>query len=299
MSVIQSSLFTLLDASKIDVSKSINVASVPQRSLFRYPGGKTWLVPYIRSWMMTLQSRTTSFIELFAGGGIVSLTVAAEGLAEQVILVELDDDVAAVWLTSLNDQRDWLAQQIIEFEMTPENVDKVLSHHPTSIHEQAFQTILRNRVNHGGILAMGAGRIKYGENGKGLRSRWYPLTLKRRIFDISNLTNLTFIHGDAFTVLSQYQTHPNAVFFIDPPYTASTKKAGTRLYRHAQIDHERLFEQAAKITGDFLMTYDNDDVVRLLAKRYGFDCEAIAMKNTHHAQMNELLISKNLEWLRQ
>ena len=116
MSVIQSSLFTLLDASKIDVSKSINVASVPQRSLFRYPGGKTWLVPYIRSWMMTLQSRTTSFIELFAGGGIVSLTVAAEGLAEQVILVELDDDVAAVWLTSLNDQRDWLAQQIIEFE---------------------------------------------------------------------------------------------------------------------------------------------------------------------------------------
>ena len=115
MSVIQSSLFTLLDASKIDVSKSINVASVPQRSLFRYPGGKTWLVPYIRSWMMTLQSRTTSFIELFAGGGIVSLTVAAEGLAEQVILVELDDDVAAVWLTSLNDQRDWLAQQIIEF----------------------------------------------------------------------------------------------------------------------------------------------------------------------------------------
>lgn len=26
----------------------VNVASVPQRSPFRYPGGKTWLVPHIR-----------------------------------------------------------------------------------------------------------------------------------------------------------------------------------------------------------------------------------------------------------
>jgi len=25
-------------------------SSVPQRSPFRYPGGKTWLVPYIRDW---------------------------------------------------------------------------------------------------------------------------------------------------------------------------------------------------------------------------------------------------------
>ena len=26
----------------------INVASVPHRSPFRYPGGKTWLVPHVR-----------------------------------------------------------------------------------------------------------------------------------------------------------------------------------------------------------------------------------------------------------
>lgn len=28
--------------------KVVNVASVPQRSPFRYPGGKTWLVPVVR-----------------------------------------------------------------------------------------------------------------------------------------------------------------------------------------------------------------------------------------------------------
>jgi DNA adenine methylase len=29
-------------------NKIVNVASVPQRSPFRYPGGKTWLVPIVR-----------------------------------------------------------------------------------------------------------------------------------------------------------------------------------------------------------------------------------------------------------
>jgi len=33
------------------VQKPVNVASVPQRSPFRYPGGKTWFVPTFRRWM--------------------------------------------------------------------------------------------------------------------------------------------------------------------------------------------------------------------------------------------------------
>src|SRR5579863_7878256 len=88
----------------------VNVAQVPQRSPFRYPGGKTWLVPHIRTWMRSLKARPAVFIEPFAGGGIVSLTVAFEGLADHVVMVELDKDVAAVWKTMLSDQNDWLAE---------------------------------------------------------------------------------------------------------------------------------------------------------------------------------------------
>jgi hypothetical protein len=35
-----------------------------------------------------------------------------------------------------------------------------------------------------------------------------------------------------------------------------------------------------------------------LAKEFGFETLAIAMKNTHHARMNELLIGKDLSWLK-
>jgi DNA adenine methylase len=46
------------------------------------------------------------------------------------------------------------------------------------------------------------------------------------------------------------------------------------------------------------MTYDDADGVRKLATIYGFDTEIVAMKNTHHAKMTELLIGRNLDWVR-
>src|SRR5438105_7684130 len=93
--------------------KIINVATVPQRSPFRYPGGKTWLVPYVRQWLRSRDPKTEELIEPFAGGAIVGLTVAFERLAESVRLIEKDEDVAAVWHTIFNSRYGkWLADSI-------------------------------------------------------------------------------------------------------------------------------------------------------------------------------------------
>jgi len=127
-----------------------NVASVPQRSVFRYPGGKTWFVPYLRRWLAAKDARVLRLIEPFAGGGIVGLTCAFEGLVDQVVLVEVDPNVAAVWHTLLSQDATWLAETIIRFEMNAEQVQKALEFTPSSTGERAFQTILRNRVNRGG-----------------------------------------------------------------------------------------------------------------------------------------------------
>src|SRR5690606_13772230 len=166
--------------------KIINVASVTHRSPFRYPGGKTWLVPRIKTWLKSLDNKPVEFIESFAGGGIVGLTVAFEGLAQHVTLVELDKQVAAVWQTIIeNGEGPWLADRIRFFDLTPENVDELLLKIDVPLRELAFQTIVKNRIKRGGILAHGAGRIKYGENGRGIASRWYPETLRKRILDIT------------------------------------------------------------------------------------------------------------------
>ncbi len=275
-------------------ARPINVASVPQRSPFRYPGGKTWLVPYLRDWLNHQNKTPSRLIEPFAGGGIVSLTAGFERLARHVVFSELDDRVAAVWQVVLNGQAEWLAKEIMDFDVTLENVRPALEKTAKTLREKAFQTILRNRVQRGGILAPGAGLVKTGENGRGLRSRWYPETLAKRIRDINAIKDrFTFVHGDAFKLIDEHSQDKSAVFYVDPPYTIAAR----RLYSAWQIDHERLFSAMARVKGDFLMSYDHTSEVLELAKRHGFETRGISMKNTHHAKMQELLIGKDLSWV--
>jgi DNA adenine methylase len=283
----------------MSTKKIVNVASVPKRSPFRYPGGKTWLVPLARKWWRSLDRRPNLLIEAFAGGGIIGLTAAFEGFVDHVILVERDPDVSAVWTCICSSEFQQLANRILKFEVTEENVRDVLANDQTEIIDIAFRTILKNRMFHGGILAPGASLMKSGENGKGLKSRWYAKTLADRIDAIGNLRDkFTVVQGDGIEVLDSHKNNRNAVFFIDPPYTAAGKKAGTRLYRFSELDHNMLFDTSEKLAGDFLMTYDDAEGVAELARTRKFDMELVAMKNTHHAKMKELLIGRDLQWAR-
>lgn len=279
----------------------VNVASVPHRSPFRYPGGKTWLVPRARQWLKSRPKRPAVLVEPFAGGAIIGLTAAFEELVEHVVLAEVDENVSAVWVTVLGGGANSLAERILEFDLTHENVREVLGKRYDNVLDQAFQTILRNRTQHGGIMAGGASLIKNGENGKGLRSRWYASTLARRIRDIDQIRNrITFVPGDGLEVIRQHIDRSDVAFFIDPPYTAggaSGKRAGTRLYTHFELDHTRLFSLAGQAAGDVLLTYDDAPDVRQLATEHSLDFKPIAMKNTHHEKMTELLIGKSLGWI--
>ena len=282
-----------------DPNQVVNVSKVPQLSPFRYPGGKTWLIPAVRRWLFSLDPKPSLLVEPFAGGGIVSLTAAAEGLADRVVMVELDEDVAAVWKTALGRECEWLARRILDFDCTREEVIEELDRRPTSVRQRAFQTILKNRTYHGGILAPGSGLIKGGENGKGISSRWYPTTLARRLRSIHAMSDrIDFIEGDALEVMQAHCAEPETVFFIDPPYTAAGKKAGRRLYRHNELDHAELFRLSSIVEGDVLLTYDDADGVRELAAAAGLKVDTVAMQNTHLQTMNELVIGRNLGWNR-
>ena len=104
---------SLFDPLPLPQRQIVNVASVKHLSPFRYPGGKTWLVPEVRKWLETKEEKPADFIEIFAGGGIVGLTVAAERLAGHVTLIELDPDVSAVWHTIFSGDAEGLARRIV------------------------------------------------------------------------------------------------------------------------------------------------------------------------------------------
>jgi len=285
-------------SAETEIPKPVNVASVPQRSPFRYPGGKTWFVPTFRRWIASMNARPGILVEPFAGGGIISLTALFENLVDKVVMVELDDEIAFVWEAIVNGDAEWLANRILTFHMTKEAVLEELQKTPTTIREKAFQTILKNRTLHGGILAEGSRFIKYGENGKGIGSRWYPKTLADRLLNLNHVVRrIDFRCDDGLKVMAEFSASKEAVYFIDPPYTAGGKKAGKRLYKHHQLDHEYLFTMCESLMGDFLMTYDEAEEVKEMARRHGFQMRLIPMKNTHHATMKELVIGRDLSWL--
>ena len=272
---------------------AVNVASVPQRSPLRYPGGKTWLIPHIRHWLKGISPRPKLLVEPFAGGGIVSLTAVMEGLVDRCLMVELDRDVAAFWHAALRHGPE-LCEMVQRFQPTREAVDALSRQVPANVLEHGFRTLVLNRTRRGGILAPGASLSRYGEGGRGVASRWYPETLIRRLVDIAGRAqSIGFCEADGMAMLEILldRLGDKCVLFVDPPYTAGGKRAGRRLYAHNEIDHVRLFGLLGDRKTDFLTTYDRAPEIEALVSKHSFHAVQVAMKNTHHARIPELVIS--------
>ena len=272
--------------------RAANVASVAQRSPFRYPGGKTWLIPHAREWLRRPSTPPVLF-EPFAGGAIISLTAVMEGLVDRCVLVDRDRDVAAFWHAALTDT-DNLCALLSEFQPTRASVDKLVKQTPTTLTEHAFRTLVLNRTRHGGILAPGANLLRNGERKRGLRSRWYPDTLVARLRDIESFApKITFCESDGMQLLESFTLIKDAVVFVDPPYTVGGKGAGQRLYTHSSIDHTKLFQLLSESDADFLLTYDPTPEVLRLVRHHGFAAVQVTMKSVHHARLPELVVTKH------
>lgn len=274
----------------------VNVSQVKQLSPFRYPGGKTWLIPVVKEWFGRMGSQPELLLESFAGGAIVGLTAARDGLAKRVKLVEKDDDVAAVWALVIHGSdtdADTLFRRIESFDFTTENVREIIDSEVEDLGDRAFRTIIKNRAQRGGIMAPGAGLMKVGEAGRGVASRWYPQTLIKRMTAIRTFRErLEFVQGDAIEAIEQHQG-AGTVHFIDPPYTAPDgKKAGRRLYTHNALDHDALFDAVSHADGAAMLTYDDNVWVRDKAERYGFGLATSFMQSTHGVKMHELVVLK-------
>ncbi len=273
---------------------AVNVASVPQRSPLRYPGGKTWLIPHVRFWLSRLAHKPEQLVEPFAGGAIVSLTAVMEGLVHRAVMAEIDRDVAAFWKAAIHHNEE-LRTKVEEFQLTRDAVNRLASEPPTTSVDWGFRTLVLNRTRRGGILADGAALNKTGENGKGLASRWYPETTIKRLAAISEYADrIEFRETDGLELLADRirKGCAGTVVFADPPYTAGGKRAGSRLYNANHVDHKRLFSLLSSSGVEFLMTYDKSPEILALIREHGFNAVQVLMKNTHHAKVPELVITR-------
>lgn len=284
-----------------DWLKPICTQAVKQRSPLSYAGGKSWFVPYIHKWLKGKDPGKITFVEPFAGAAHCSIAVATEDWARKVVFSELDDRVAAVWTVTLGWNCHQLVNRLSEYVIESRDavVELIKSPALTQV-ELAFRTILETKVRYGAGLADRGYAIRKTGKGRGKKFDycWNPKVAKARIESINKRSwKIEFVHGCALETVERFSSDPNAAFFVDPPYTTHKAGAGWQLYRCAKVDHERLFSLLAKAKGDFLMTYDDHESVIDLCERNGFQFMLLPMWNQKAKRMNELLISKNLDWL--
>jgi len=272
-----------------------SVPDIPSTlSPFRYPGGKSGLRSRIIGWMKNLGFRPQHFLEPFAGGSSVGLAVAELDLADHVTLVELDPDVAAVWKVILGGKADSFAGRIRKFTLTRNSARKALQSTDSDLLSRAFRCLLLNRISRGGIIAPGAGWLKRGEHDKGIRSRWYPDTLAKRIESIHALRKkITFVEGDGLQILRDFSSASRTVAFVDPPYVVKGRGAGLRLYRHHNVDCEDLFEIAQGFSGPMVITYHRSEIVWREAIAAGIKCHTVNMHTAHSASKRQLILYKS------
>ena len=231
-------------------------------------------------------------IDPFTGGGIVPLTAVMERWVNRAVMVEIDRDIAAFWQAALK-HGPAMARMVREFRPTRESVTALERAGDNGVVESGFRTLVINRTRNSGIMAPGASLIRNGENGRGIASRWYPETLAERLEAITECSGSIVFHmEDGIEVLERMLPDRAAAVFIDPPYTAGGKSAGTRLYRHSEVDHERIFGIISESCSNFLMTYDCSPEIVSLVQRHGFHAAVVRMKNAHHSEMRELVITR-------
>lgn len=247
-----------------------------QLSPLRYPGGKSKAIDTIFHGLDEKKMHT--FVEVFAGGASLGLSLLDAGKIQKLILNDLDPLVFNFWnevlqhpdtlIDQIRNQpptmdRFWKARQICrDFQTAPENTAPSRS-------EAAFSFLLLNRTAFSGIITANPSCGKDGTD-EMLRQRWNEDTLIRRISRIAELAaNMEVLQMDAATLVSERVgwLPEDTTLFVDPPYYA----AGPSLYptHFTRQDHVCLSDVLNTFYRsypgpDIIITYDDDPFIRSL-----------------------------------
>ena len=222
-------------------------------SPLRYPGGKSkiahWLLMQTQPWQMD------SFVEVFAGGASVGLSLLDAGRIQKLVLNDADPDVYAFWKTvlfapeSLISRIETITPTRETFFLAKERLKENISDG-----ERAWCFFLINRTAFSGI--------QMANPMKDITARWNPGNLIGRIRQTASMKDrITLYNMDACDFLEQYAYwEDNTTLFIDPPYYAK----GEMLYPHAYDTegHEVFADMVNSLyTGfdgpDIIITYDD------------------------------------------
>ena len=235
----------------------------------RYPGGKGKLAPFLSEVFTYNNFLDGTYIEPYAGGAGVAISLLIEGYAWDVVINDFDPQVYAFWWSLLN-KTDDLCKLIYD---TPINM--VEWHRQHSIYRNpdgdklraGFATFFLNRTNRSGILL---GGVIGGKNQNGpykIDARYNKIKLIERLPLIaSHSKRIRVFNKDALDLLNELKPSftKNTLIYFDPPYYGKGKLLYQNSYSHD--DHKKLSTFVRNLDIPWIVTYDDMDEIRDLYK---------------------------------
>ena len=236
-------------------------------SPLRYPGGKSKVIDQI--YAALLPEKMDTFVELFAGGASLGLSLLDAGKINRLVLNDLDAAVFVFWDVITTNSEDFAsyilrmepptredffkAQEFLE--ILRENGPSILSGVDDAV-AAATAFLVVNRLSFGGIqMAKPLG----GKNGSmdSLLSRWNPKVLSARIRHIGSMSDKIVVRScDASDFLAREigWLPENTTIFVAPPYVG----VGKKLY---PLGFEKEHKELASTLNEFFTCYPGPDII--------------------------------------
>ena len=260
-------------------------------SPLRYPGSKRWMAGYILRAIACNKLSIDCFIEPFAGGASVSLSLLHNDIVKKVGLVERDPLIAAFWYTIFFDT-DWLINSVLKTEVTLEKWEILKNSQPVSTRQKAFKCLFLNRTSFSGILKSNAGPIggKAQTSKYKINCRFTKNTIVNRIRQISEYRGrIAFVWNldwkSAIDGIKRLQRKgslsKSTLFYLDPPFY----KKGKALYQYYfnHTNHIELRDYLIQFDQPWILSYDLCPEIVGMYKDGGFNaCDVNLIYTTSH-----------------
>jgi DNA adenine methylase len=265
----------------------------------RYPGGKGKLAHFVKRLFEYNNLNDGTYVEPYAGGAAVALSLLLEGYAWKIVINDLDPFVHAFWWAALN-ETDVLLRKIYD---TPVNMGTwyaqkniIANAADFSVTDIGFATFFLNRTNRSGILEAG---VIGGKNQTGnylIDARYNKPELLKR-FELIALykSRIQLYNIDAIELISTIipRIEGKCLVYFDPPYF----NKGKLLYRNCYTpeDHAVIARAIRRLIIPWLVTYDNvPEICKLYVgeKHAPFDISYSAHMDRERGQ--EVMFYKNL-----
>jgi DNA adenine methylase len=242
-------------------------------SPLRYPGGKRRIAPYLKKILKDNQLCDGVYVEPYAGGASVALSLLLDGYVSKIIINDVDQSVYAFWWSVLNETNEFcklIEETPVTIPNWKEQAARQRNKQKCSLIELGFSTFFLNRTNRSGILSAGViGGITQDGQWK-IDSRYNKIELIERIQRIArHKKQIELRNSDALELIKSIKKSlpEKSIIYMDPPYYV--KGSALYLNYYKDRDHKQIFEDLQLLENiHWILTYDNVEVIRNLYKNF-------------------------------